>query len=142
MINGYVLYHYYEQVLGPFRNLSSLEAEEADRIMNKLQLDQQVFASRRPVEYLTIRRDLEQQAREIFISKRGKPKNSYPHYMTLGACNWLLSWYKQGKVVEIEWDELDEDSISFTYGDLFPTMRVQDDKPYRRQVTRKRRFRM
>lgn len=27
-----------------------------------------------------------------------------------------------------------EDSISFSYGDLFPTMCYEDDRPYRKQV--------
>jgi hypothetical protein len=134
MSSPYVLCHYYEQELGPFRNLSSLEPPEADRILSKLRLEQQVFASRRSEEYLLIRKELERQAREIFIQKGGHPKNSYPHYMTVGACNWLLCWYRQGSVIEIEWDELDEASISFTYGDLFPTMRYDDNKPYRKQV--------
>ena len=31
-------------------------------------------------------------------------------------------------------DEFDEWTISFTYGDLFPTMRFQDGKPYRGQI--------
>ncbi|MGO4373544.1 hypothetical protein AB4Z21_22815 [Paenibacillus sp. MCAF20] len=34
----------------------------------------------------------------------------------------------------IPWDEFLEESISFTYGDLFPTMRYGDGKPYRKQV--------
>ncbi|WJH35627.1 hypothetical protein N6H14_06460 [Paenibacillus sp. CC-CFT747] len=31
-------------------------------------------------------------------------------------------------------EALDRSAVSFTYGDLFPTMRVQDGKPYRGQV--------
>ncbi|MDF2670697.1 MAG: hypothetical protein K0R67_3003 [Paenibacillus sp.] len=128
------LYHYYEQANGPFRNLSSQTPEQAEGILNKLRAEQQVFAGRRSDQYLMIRRELEQQARDMFIEKGGKPTNSYPHYMTLGACDWLTSWYKQGRELQIEWNAFDEQSISFTYGDLFPTMRYQDDKPYRRQV--------
>lgn len=30
--------------------------------------------------------------------------------------------------------DLSANSVSFTYGDLFPTMRYTDDKPYRKQV--------
>ncbi|MCJ8013198.1 hypothetical protein MUG84_15810 [Paenibacillus sp. KQZ6P-2] len=36
--------------------------------------------------------------------------------------------------IAINIDEFEESAISFTYGDLFPTMRYQDNKPYRRQV--------
>lgn len=38
------------------------------------------------------------------------------------------------RVIQIGWDEFDDRSISFTYGDLFPTMRYEDGKPYRKQV--------
>ncbi|MEC0238463.1 hypothetical protein P4H66_01070 [Paenibacillus dokdonensis] len=34
----------------------------------------------------------------------------------------------------MDWNEFLEYSISFTYGDLFPTMRYSDNKPYRKQV--------
>jgi hypothetical protein len=54
--------------------------------------------------------------------------------MTLGKCEWLNTWYKSPSYIEIEWGEFNEDSISFSYGDLFPTMLYQDDRPYRKQI--------
>lgn len=54
--------------------------------------------------------------------------------MTLEPCEWIASWYKNPGVVVIPWEEFSEESISFTYGDLFPTMRYEDGKPYRKQV--------
>lgn len=41
-----------------------------------------------------------------------------------------LSRYSAG----ISIDQFDPDTISFTYGDLFPIMRYQDGKPYRNEV--------
>ncbi|MMZ68646.1 hypothetical protein D1872_313560 [compost metagenome] len=93
-----------------------------------------MFASQRADDYMLIRRDLERMAREQFIAKGGKPKNNFPHYMTLGACDWLKTWYKNPLWITISLDEFEETAISFTYGDLFPTMRYRDNKPYRRQV--------
>ncbi|WP_237179043.1 hypothetical protein [Paenibacillus sp. MMS18-CY102] len=86
------------------------------------------------MDYLQIRRGLETKTRELFISKGGKPSRKYPHYMTLGQCPWLLDWYPAGKQLEIPLTEFEAQTVSFTYGDLFPTMRCQDGKPYRNQV--------
>lgn len=130
----YTLYDYYESGLGPFRNLSSLSVEEASKISERIRREGKSFASQRSEDYMIIRRELEEIAREQFISKGGNPRNQFPHYMTLGECEWLESWYREPKMIAIDWDEFSEESISFTYGDLFPTMRYQDNKPYRNKI--------
>ncbi|OZB96254.1 hypothetical protein [Paenibacillus sp. XY044] len=129
-----VLYHYFEAELGSFRNLSSLPLEEAHEVLGRIVQDGKTFASQRAGDYMETRLKLEVRARESFIAKGGQPANPYPHYMTLGPCDWLRSWYVEPNVVQIGWDEFDDRSISFTYGDLFPTMRYEDGKPYRKQV--------
>ncbi|MGE6575445.1 hypothetical protein ACQKFM_11020 [Paenibacillus xylanexedens] len=133
-MNDWNAYHYFEKNLGPFRNLSSLSADEAETVTQKIRLQGQNFASRRPADYMTIRRTLEQRAYEQFVAKGGKPVQSYPHYLTLGACEWLLSWYSEPDHVIIPWGDLPVEVVSFTYGDLFPTMRFDDAKPYRKQI--------
>lgn len=132
--NELVLYHYYELAMGPFVNLSDLPLEESERILEMIRAEGITFASRRSRDYLTIRRELESKAREMFIAKGGKPIRRVPHYMTLGECPWLLDWYKQGQVLKIPLENFSRDNSSFTYGDLFPTMRYKDGKPYREQV--------
>ncbi len=132
------LYHYYDVARGPFRNLSSLTAEEAAKVSEAIKREGVAFASKRQTDYLMIRRELEKKARDLFISKGGRPQNSYPHYMTLEKCDWLNTWYKNPACIAIDWDEFTEDSISFSYGDLFPTMRYEDDRPYRKQIYTKR----
>lgn len=140
---NYLLYHYFDERLGPFRNLSSLPIEKALEVSNQIKQDGRMFASKRSDDYMLIRKELEQKARVQFISKGGKPKNHFPHYMTLGACDWLKSWYLKPSWIAINLDEFHENSISFTYGDLFPTMKFRDNKPYRRQVyTREEIFRV
>lgn len=138
MSEAYMLYHYFEKDLGPFRNLSSLPVERALEVSEQIRQEGTSFASRRSAEYMLIRKELEQTARERFIAKGGQPPKTYPHYMTLEACDWLKTWYTRPDWIRINWDEFQETSISFTYGDLFPTMRYQEDKPYRRQVYTKR----
>ncbi|QOS77752.1 hypothetical protein JNUCC31_23795 [Paenibacillus sp. JNUCC31] len=127
-------YHYFEKSVGPFRNLSSLSEQEAEFVARRIRQEGRNFASQRSADYMMIRRALEQKAYDQFIAKGGKPTNRYPHYLTLGACAWLESWYTDPDCVTISWEDLPPDSVSFTYGDLFPTMRYLDDKAYRKQV--------
>ncbi|MNZ50759.1 hypothetical protein D3C78_685530 [compost metagenome] len=136
-IMKYNLYHYFEQDKGPFRNLSKLSIEQASLISNQIRTEGRSFASQRNDDYLMIRRELERQARDQFICKGGKPRNSYPHYMTLESCKWLETWYSNPGRISIDWNEFSKESISFTYGDLFPTMRYPDGKAYRKQVYNK-----
>lgn len=134
MMMKFDLYHYYERNQGPFKNLSALEIDEAEKILQKIRYNGDTFASKRSLDYIKIRKELENKAREAFIAKGGNPKKMYPHYMTLGECGWIKEWYRDGKEVKISLAEFKEDNISFTYGDLFPTMRYQDGKEYREQV--------
>lgn len=125
------LYHYYDNSTGPFRNLSDLPVSEAEAVLLAIRRSNKGFASQRTPDYFEIRRGLESEAREMFIRKGGKPVRAYPHYLTLGECPWLLGWYPHGKQLRISVDIFDPDTLSFTYGDLFPTMRVRDGKRYR-----------
>ncbi|WP_366289550.1 hypothetical protein [Paenibacillus sp. AN1007] len=127
-------YHYYEKKRGPFCNLSSLSLSEAEAASQQIRQEGRIFASQRSADYMTIRRELEQTAYVKFAAKGGRPAQSYPHYMTLGSCPWLESWYREPEHIIIPWEKLPSDVVSFTYGDLFPTMRYADGKPYRRQV--------
>ena len=99
-----------------------------------LRLLKKGFAAQRSEGYMTIRTELEQRAREMFIHKGGEPVMRYPHYMTLGPCDWLNEWYETPAALAIPLDAFSEKHISFTYGDLFPTMRYKDGKPYREQI--------
>jgi len=128
------LYHYYDAATGPFQNLSALSIEEALQVQRRLKQNKNWFASQRADDYMNIRRDLEARARALFTAKGGKPTKEYPHYMTLGPCEWIKKWYPNGKEIRILLDDMQPEMMSFTYGDLFPTMRYLDDKPYRGKV--------
>lgn len=128
------LYHYYERNNGPLKNLSELDIYDAEKILKNLKKENNTFAARRPANYLTIRRELEQKIRELFINKGGEPKKGFPHYFILGECPWVKEWFKDGMEVKIPINKFNPKSISFTYGDSFPAMRYQDGKPYRGQV--------
>ena len=128
------LTHYYEFSKGPFRNLSFLAVEQAESILQELRAAGGSFASQRSSDYLAIRRGLEEKVRSLFVNKGGRPRLARPHYMILGVCPWVMSWYQDGREVRIPLAAFDPLTISFTYGDTFPAMRYPDGKPYRGQV--------
>ncbi|TVQ26804.1 MAG: hypothetical protein EA382_04875 [Spirochaetaceae bacterium] len=130
------LYHYFEKSVGPFRNLSDLDGEIAQVILDEIKRTNVTFAAHRYDGYLARRKELECVARELFIAKGGRPIRRVPHYMVIGACPWLNTWYSDPAFVTIPVSHFDTSTLSFTYGDLFPTFspRVADGKEYRSTV--------
>lgn len=130
------LYHYYEKSRGPFVNLSDLSEAKAEEVQESLRKQKDVMASRREQGYLARRRELEGIARELFISKGGNPVRKVPHYMVVGSCDWLRDWYSESAFVQMHISRFKLDTLSFSYGDLFPTFspRINDGKEYRRQI--------
>lgn len=133
-IENLFLYHYYEASIGAFISLSDLTLDEAEKILDHIRDEGLVFASRRSKEYMRVRRQLEEKARNMFIEKGGRPRRLVPHYMTLGECLWFKDWYKETREIRLPLKNFDPEIVSFTYGDLFPTMRYQDGKPYRNNI--------
>jgi len=130
------LYHYYEKDTGPFVSLSNLIIEEAQKIQDGLKVENKTFAAQRNEKYLARRQFLEQLVRSLFIEKGGNPIRQTPHYMVIGVCPWLATWYKDSDYIKIPIEEFDMNTVSFTYGDTFPTFSpsVKDNLEYRRNV--------
>ena len=130
------LYHYYENDIGPFINLSDLTISEAKDVQGRIKDENKTFAALRLEDYLEKRFEFENIAREIFINKGGEPVRERPHYMVVEECDWLKTWYINGKFVKLSVKEFDHKIISFTYGDMFPTFgkASTDGKEYRKQV--------
>lgn len=78
------VYHYYDENVGPFINLSSLSDKEAEEISDRISEAGKTFASRRAVDYMVIRKELEAKARKMFIDKGGKPIRSYQDWNKSG----------------------------------------------------------
>ncbi len=130
------LYHYFEKEKGPFVNLSELPLDEAQKIQDNLQNEDKVFAAKRNPQYLSRRRYLEQLTRKMFIEKGGLPVRQTPYYMVVEECPWLNTWYKAADHIRIPIGEFDLKTISFTYGDTFPTFspKVMDHLEFRKTV--------
>lgn len=133
------LYHYFERKVGPFVSLSGLQVEDAMKIQTQLDNKNKTFhAGKRTDKYYDRRKYLEQLVRKMFIEKGGLPIREIPHYMVIGECPWLATWFEDSDYIKIPIQEFDLYTVSFTYGDTFPTFspHVTDDMEYRRQVYR------
>lgn len=130
------LYHYFERGKGPFLNLSDLSCEMAEEKQREICALGKGFAAGRNENYIRRRRELEGLAREIFISKGGKPVRQRPQYMVVEACDFLRGWYIDGAYIKEPVEAFDKQVLSFSYGDMFPTFSplVNDGKEYRRQI--------
>ncbi len=128
------LSHTYERDRGPFRSLSDLPPDAAERLLADLRRRGDVFASQRADDYLATRRALEERVRALFAAQGGRPLRARPHYLVLGDCPWLRTWYREAAVIRVPLATLDPAVVSFTYGDMFPAMRYQDGQPYRGRV--------
>jgi len=128
------LYHYFEQKAGPFISVSGLPIEEAMKIQSQLTTD--FHLKYRSREYYERRKYLEQLVRSMFIEKGGHPILDVPYYMVIGECPFLVTWFEEAMYVKIPINEFDFQTLSFTYGDTFPTFstRVTDNMEYRKKV--------
>lgn len=131
-----LLYHYYEQSIGPMRSLSDLPMQEAKMVMDDIRARGNTYAASRFTGYLERRAELERIVRKQFVEQGGNPQRNTPHYFVVEECPWLETWYSSAQHISIPIDVLDTGCVSFTYGDMFPTFseRVQDGKEYRRRV--------
>ena len=127
------LYHYYEKERGPFRSISDLSDEEAEKVLADLRAKTDIFLSKRPEDYLKKRRHFEEMLRSRFLQKGGTVERKTPHYMVVEACPFFEKWYEQTAYITVDAEKLDMRTVSFTYGDSHPTFsgRVNDGREYR-----------
>ncbi len=131
------LYHYFDKRSGPFRSLTTVSPEEAERMLAVLRQQRPgAFLTQRDEAYLEKRRRCEALIRGEFLAKGGRAELLSPHYMVVGKCPWLSEWYEQPDFIKIPAEEFDTATISFTYGDSMPTFSplVNDGKEYRRRI--------
>lgn len=131
------LYHYYDRRTGPFRNLSDLSPVDANTMLERIRRERPgALCAQRDEMYMQKRHENESIVRNGFLRLGGRTERCVPHYMVLGHCPWLLSWYEQPAYIRIPICEFDLSTVSFTYGDSFPTFspRVNDGREYRRMV--------
>ena len=126
------LHHYFNKKSEPFRSISELTENEAQKIWQGMA---SYLARKNGMEYnfdeiderivnrFGMRRRLEDELRGLFISKGGKVSRDYPYYLILCKDDTpdkaLLEFYENGDYISIPVHDLDMSYVSFTYGDSF-----------------------
>lgn len=131
------LYHYYDETLEPFLNLSDLSIDKAKNILDKIKQEKpDTLAAQRNDSYISNRLYYEQILRNEFRKLGGIIKRRVPHYMIVESCEWLGLWFQNSTYIKIDITEFDLKTISFTYGDSHPTFssKVNDGKEYRNKL--------
>lgn len=131
------LYHYYEREKGPFLSLSDLSDEDAKKVHDSLKEDNNIYVKRdSDGQYMFYRRMIEHRIRSMYIDKGGKPIRQTPLYMIIGECDFCNSWYKNAEFIRVPLADIDMNTVSFTYGDSFPTFDPThgDTSEYRQNV--------
>ncbi len=131
------LYHYFDKRTGPFKSLTSVSKEEAQKVMEQIKQERpnSQCASRHD-KYVQYRHNCEAILRREFAAKGGIMEIENPHYMVVEHSPWLSTWFEQCDFLKIPVEEFDLRTVSFTYGDSMPTFSdsVNDGKEYRKKL--------
>lgn len=131
------LYHYFDNTIGPFKNISDLSPKEAQAVLEDIRKRKpDTMCAQRQEEYVRTRIHFENILRNEFIKKGGIIERQVPHYMVVEESSWLSSWYENSSFIKIPIEEFDLSTVSFTYGDSHPTFsdRINDGKEYRKRL--------
>ncbi len=130
------LYHYFEKSKGPFLSISDLPFPEARKKLKDIQMENPNLVNPRIDWFLSERYKMEDYVRKLFIERGGKPIRKHPLYMTVGEIKSMSTWYSYPECIKISISEFDLDTVSFTYGDMFPVFNpnLNDGKEYRCNV--------
>ena len=131
------LYHYFDEKIGPFKNISDLSIDDAKKLLNQIKEKRpNCQCAKRQDSYIETRRYYENILRKEFIKKGGNIQRNIPHYMVIEHTPWLSSWYENSSFIKIPIEEFDITTLSFTYGDSHPTFspKVNDGKEYRKKL--------
>lgn len=131
------LYHYFDKMTGPFKNLSDLSLENANKVLQEIALTKpNVQCAQRHADYMKARYYYENILRSEFKKKGGLISRKSPHYMVVEHSPWLSTWFENSSFIKMPIEEFDLRTISFTYGDSHPTFseRVNDGKEYRKKL--------
>ena len=131
------LYHYFDKNIGPFKNLSDLEIDEAKELLENIKRNRpNCQCAKRQPSYVEDRLYYVNILRNEFQKKGGKIERQVPHYMVVEHSPWLSTWYDNSGFIKIPIEEFDLSTLSFTYGDSHPTFspRVNDGKEYRKKL--------
>jgi len=136
-IKDVYLYHYFDKRTGPFKSLTTISKEEAQKIIDRIKQERpNSQCAARHDKYVQFRHNCEAILRREFAAKGGIMETLTPHYMVVEHSPWLSTWFEQCDFLKIPVEEFDLRTVSFTYGDSMPTFSdsVNDGKEYRKKL--------
>lgn len=87
--------HYYDKTIGPFKNLSDLSIEEANKVLQKIAITKpNVQCAKRYADYMQARLHYENILRNKFREKGGLINRKSPNYMVVEHSPWLSTWFE------------------------------------------------
>lgn len=133
------LYHYFDEAIGPFVNLSDIPIAEAQAVLETIkETKPNIQSAKRQATYMEDRHYYEEILRTEFTKKAGNIKRRIPHYMVVEHSPWLSTWFENSSFIKIPIEEFDLNTISFTYGDSHPVFSPRtnkmDNKEYRKRL--------
>lgn len=132
-------FHYFSKKRGPFRSISDLPEDDAQKIWNSMidYLEEKNGVNYKRVENVLIfrrheiRKIIEADIRRKFAEKGGKILRKHPYYMVLTNRELpnknQIEFYENGDFIEISIEGFDMRTVSFTYGD---SMQYLDPSSY------------
>ena len=112
------LFHYFEKGKPPFQTLTVLPFEKAVEVLRAIQYND-LTDNANIEQFMKRRYEMEKTIRDKFISIGGKPVRAAPVYCTLGENEGMKTWFNDPAWIKIPVNEIDLDTVSFTYGDSF-----------------------
>ena len=123
MVVSMYLYHYFDESIGAFVNLSDIPIDAAKTVLNVIkETKPNAQCAKRHFEYMEDRHYYEEILRTEFTKKGGIISRKSPHYMVVEHSPWLSTWFENSAFIKISIEEFDIKTISFTYGDSHPVL--------------------
>lgn len=119
-MNDFMITHYYSPKTRALHSITAASEQERKRVADYLStLDGIGFNRYRKFDfYLKLRVRTEKWLYEEFLKSGGQPKTRTPVYFTLGASEYMGTWFGHDTLcIRYHLDDIDEAEISFTLKD-------------------------
>jgi hypothetical protein len=131
-----LLTHYTKSPDRLFRSISALPPGEAEVVVRESLQEANTLAHARfeGERYLSDRKEIEKEIREMFREKGGRPVLDHPFYFVLGSAPWFELHEEDLYKVEIPLSSIPSEFISFTYPDSMISFALAAGTWYRSEL--------
>lgn len=118
--------HYHRADCPPFRNLSDLNDDDLQAVLNELNTPRSPVQSARRFgpRYMALRRATEEKAGQLFRDAGGHPVRTSPHYFVLGSSTWFAGLYAAPAEIRLSLHDLPPEVTRATWSDSIDALRL------------------